>query len=226
MSGADSGETGDAHAPDDGHDAHHAHAHSTATAVSAALARRVDALVDRLERVGITSEREIATTLERFLAAAGPSNGARLVARAWTDPAFRELLLADANAAIDAAGLDLTHWAPVRMRAVENTAHVHNVIVCTLCSCYPIALLGPSPDWYKSEAYRSRVVREPRAVLREFGCDLGDDVAVKVWDSTAELRYVVIPQRPPNTEHLDGPQLAACVPRDALIGVAHAAVPD
>ena len=106
------------------------------------------------------------------------------------------------------------------MRAVENTAHVHNVIVCTLCSCYPIALLGPSPSWYKSEAYRSRVVREPRAVLREFGCIVPDDVEIRVWDSTAQLRYVVIPHRPPGSDGRTESQLAELVTRDMLIGVA------
>ena len=200
--------------------ADHGHAHDTATAASAALSGRVNALVARLERDGIASEREIGATLDAFLAASGPGNGARLVARAWTNPAFKELLLSDANAAIEAAGLDLAHWAPVRMRAVENTAHVHNVIVCTLCSCYPIALLGPSPSWYKSEAYRSRVVREPRAVLREFGCILADDVHIRVWDSTAELRYIVIPRRPPGSDGRTESQLAELVTRDMLIGVA------
>jgi len=203
----------------------HPHPHDEATEKSAALSRRVDALIARLARDGITSEGEISALLDRFLAGAGPSNGAQLVARAWTDAAFKALLLTDANAAIAEAGLDLTHWAPVRMRAVENTADVHNVIVCTLCSCYPIALLGTSPGWYKSEAYRSRVVREPRAVLREFGCDVADTIEIKVWDSTAELRYVVIPERPPGTEGFDHAQLAACVSRDALIGVARAALP-
>jgi nitrile hydratase len=204
------------------HEHGHAHPHDATAAASAALTRRVTALVARLERAGITSESELSTTIDGFLAASGPSNGARLVARAWTDAAFKALLLTDANAAISAAGLDLTHWAPVRMRAVENTAHVHNIIVCTLCSCYPIALLGPSPGWYKSEAYRSRVVREPRAVLREFGCIVGDEVTIKVWDSTAELRYFVIPRRPDGTDAFAQDRLAACVSRDALIGVAAA----
>jgi nitrile hydratase len=209
LSGADRGE------PD------HDHPHADAPA---APARRLDALIAALERRGITGEAEVGATLEDFLAAAGPANGARLVAKAWTDPAFAALLLRDANAAIAALGMDLSHWAPVRMRAVANTPRVHNVIVCTLCSCYPIALLGPSPAWYKSESYRARVVREPRAVLREFGLDLGDDVRIDVWDSTAELRYVVIPRRPAGSEGFDESQLAACVPRDALIGVALAAL--
>ncbi|GAC1428081.1 MAG: nitrile hydratase subunit alpha [Candidatus Velthaea sp.] len=182
--------------------------------------QRVNALIATLERRGVTSEAEIGTLLERFVAGAGPSNGARIVARAWRDPGFKTRLLADANAAIVELGLDLSHWSPVLVRVVENTPRVHNVIVCTLCSCYPLALLGPSPTWYKSEAYRSRVVREPRAVLREFGLELPGDVAISVWDSTADLRYLVLPQQPAGTEHMDAAQLAALVPRDALIGVA------
>ncbi len=203
-------------------EAEHEHPGDARATESAALSRRVDALIAGLEREGITNEAEISSTIERFLAASGPANGARLIARAWTDAAFKARLLADANAAIAELGLDLTHWAPVRMRAVENTARVHNVIVCTLCSCYPIALLGPSPGWYKSEAYRSRVVREPRAVLREFGCSIPDDVQIRVWDSTAELRYLVVPRRPPGSESLGEAELAELVTRDALIGVAPA----
>ncbi|BDE08089.1 nitrile hydratase subunit alpha [Vulcanimicrobium alpinum] len=191
----------------------------------APTARRVDALVAQLEDRGITSDAELTAIVERFLAGAGPQNGARLVARAWRDPAFKALLLDDANAAIDAVGLETGHWVSVKLVAVENTADVHNVIVCTLCSCYPLALLGPSPYWYKSEAYRSRVVREPRAVLAEFGLRLEPHVEVRVWDSTAELRYLVVPQRPAGTEGLDEDALAALVSRDALIGVAVATAP-
>ena len=215
---------------DRAHDHEHGHAdgehpHDRAGTAAQPIAPRVTALIARLEQRGLTSEAEVTATIERFLAACGPSNAARLVARAWTDPAFKALLLADANAAIAQMGLDLTHWAPVRIRAVENTPQIHNMIVCTLCSCYPIALLGPSPSWYKSEAYRSRVVREPRAVLREFGCSIGDEVQIKVWDSTAEVRYFVIPQRPAATARFDQSGLAACVSRDALIGVAVARIP-
>jgi nitrile hydratase len=188
-------------------------------ATSAALSTRVNALVAGLERRGLTSETEIAATLERFLAGAGPNNGARLVARAWMDAGFKSLLLADANAAITQSGLDLSHWAPVKIRAVENTADVHNIVVCTLCSCYPIGLLGPSPGWYKSEAYRSRVVREPRAVLREFGCVIPPNVQIRVWDSTAELRYLVVPRRPSGSAGRTEAQFAELVTRDALIGV-------
>jgi nitrile hydratase len=204
----------------DDHEHGHPHTPNDANNASSLHARRVNALVARLERDGITSDAEITTGIERFLAATGPGNGARLIVRAWLDPAFKALLLRDASAAIAALDLDMTHWAPVTLRAVENTRDTHNVIVCTLCSCYPIALLGPSPTWYKSEAYRSRVVREPHAVLREFGVALGDSVTIKVWDSTAELRYIVIPQRPAGTDTFDETRLAACISRDALIGVA------
>ncbi len=210
------------HDPEHGHDHDHGdhHGHDHGDVGAAQTTRRVTALVDRLERAGVTSDAEITGVLERFLAAAGPGNGARLVARAWTDPEFKTRLLSDANAAIGELGLDMTHWAPVRLVVVENTPQVHNVIVCTLCSCYPIALLGPSPTWYKSEAYRSRVVREPRALLREFGLALDDELEIAVWDSTAELRYMVLPQRPPESAGWSEERLAALVSRDALIGVA------
>jgi nitrile hydratase len=199
----------------DGHD--HAHDHDSPAAVMTA---RVNALIGALETRGVATDADVTAILERFLAAAGPSNGARIVARAWTDPAFRTLLLDDANAAIAELGLDMSHWAPVELRAVENTERVHNIVVCTLCSCYPIALLGPAPQWYKSEAYRSRVVREPRAVLREFGVALPEDREVRVWDSTAELRYLVLPQRPPDSDDWDEDRLMRAVTRDALIGAA------
>jgi len=143
-----------------------------------------------------------------------------VVARAWVDDAFRRRLVADANAALDEIGIDMSHWARVKLRAVENTERTHNVIVCTLCSCYPVALLGPSPSWYKSDAYRARVVREPRTVLAELGVVLAPDVEVRVWDSTAELRYIVIPSRPEGTDGMRESELAALVSRDALIGAA------
>ncbi len=186
----------------------------------ATIAQRVAALVGALDARGITSDAELSGIVERFLAGAGPNNGARLAARAWRDPEFKRLLLDDASSAIAHVGIDLTHWVPVRVVFVENTPSVHNVIVCTLCSCYPIALLGPSPTWYKSEAYRARIVREPRAVLAEFGTRLPDDVEVRVWDSTAELRYCVLPLRPSDADELDEASLASIVTRDHLIGVA------
>lgn len=146
---------------------------------------------------------------------ASPENGARIVARAWSDPAYRKRLLEDGGAALREAGFDIT---PYEFTVMENTENVHNVIVCTLCSCYPRSLLGMSPAWYKSRSYRSRVVREPRKVLAEFGVDLGDDVDVRVHDSTAELRYMVLPQRPAGTEKWSEEELAALVTRDSLIG--------
>lgn len=146
---------------------------------------------------------------------AGPENGAVLVARAWVDPDFKARLLDNGSQAIEEMGFDL---APAEFTVMENTDQVHNVIVCTLCSCYPRALLGMSPAWYKSRAYRARVVREPRAVLAEFGVDLDDGIEVRVHDSTAELRYMVLPQRPAGTEAWSEAQLAAIVTRDSLIG--------
>jgi nitrile hydratase len=146
---------------------------------------------------------------------ASPENGAKIVARAWTDSNYRARLLEDGKAAIKELGFDLD---PYEFTVMENTDSLHNVIVCTLCSCYPRALLGMSPAWYKSGSYRARVVREPRKVLAEFGVDLGDDVEVRVHDSTAELRYMVLPQRPAGTEAWSEAELAGLVTRDALIG--------
>ena len=146
-----------------------------------------------------------------------PANGAKVVARAWVDPAYRARLFEDGNAAAAELGFPITG---TKLVAVENTADTHNVVVCTLCSCYPRDLLGLPPAWYKSRAYRARVVREPRAVLREFGTELSDDVALRVHDSTADIRFLVVPQRPSGTEGLDEGALAALVTRDAMIGVA------
>jgi nitrile hydratase len=144
------------------------------------------------------------------------ARGAEVVARAWTDPTFKDALLADGTEACGGIGLDM---GPTKLLVVENTADVHNVIVCTLCSCYPRYLLGIPPDWYKAKAYRSRVVREPRAVLKEFGTELPDSVAVRVHDSTADLRYMVLPRRPEGTDDWDADALAGLVTRDCLIGV-------
>ncbi len=146
-----------------------------------------------------------------------PALGARVVARAWVDPAFREKMLADVNAAALDLGIDA---GPIPIRAIANTPGVHNMIVCTLCSCYPRLLIGLPPDWYKSRAYRSRAVNEPRAVLAEFGTMLPEDVAIRVHDSTADLRYLVLPMRPKGTEALDESALARLVGRDCMIGVA------
>ncbi len=187
----------------------------------ATLAARVRHLEGLLEQRGLIDSRELDRALEAFLARASPANGARLVARAWLDEGFRTRLLADANAALPELGLSMGGGLQEqRLKVVENTEEQHNVIVCTLCSCYPIALLGPSPTWYKSEAYRSRVVRDPRGVLREFGFVLDPAVRINVWDASAESRYMVLPRRPAGTEDLNEQALAARVTRNGLIGVA------
>ena len=152
-----------------------------------------------------------------------PRNGARVVARAWSDPAYKARLLEDATAAISEIGF-VGSERP-HMIVVENTPDTHNLVVCTLCSCYPWPVLGLPPVWYKSTAYRSRAVIDPRGVLGEFGLTLDDGVAVRVWDSTAELRYLVLPERPAGTEHLDEDALADLVSRDSMIGVAKVSVP-
>jgi nitrile hydratase len=174
-----------------------------------------------LERHGLVDPGELDRDLEAFLARASPANGARLAARAWLDEGFRARLLADANAALPELGLSMSGGLQdQRLIVVQNAEEEHNVIVCTLCSCYPVALLGPSPTWYKSEAYRSRVVRDPRTVLREFGFVLDPAVKINVWDASAESRYMVLPRRPAGTEDLDEHALAARVTRNGLIGVA------
>jgi nitrile hydratase len=187
---------------------------------SAAVSQRVRGLIGRLERAGVTTEAQLDSLVERFLAHSRPENGYRVVAHAWTDPGFKARLLTDANTAVAELGVDLSHWMPVKLRVVENTADTHNLIVCTLCSCYPIALLGPSPAWYKSAAYRARAVSDPRGVLDEFGVTLPPDVRITVWDSTAEVRYMVLPLRPTGTDDLNEDQLAAHVTRNGLIGTA------
>jgi nitrile hydratase subunit alpha len=197
------------------------HAHQE----TATLSRRVDQLIERLEQRGVVSEQLVGTLLEKFLESAGPANGARLVARAWSDDAFRRLLLTEPSEAAAEIGINLSRGLPFVLRVVANSPGVHNVICCTLCSCYPVALLGPPPTWYKREAYRSRVVRDPRGVLREFGLELPDDVEVRVWDSSSEARYMVLPLRPEGTEHLSEDELADLVTRDALIGTAVVTAP-
>lgn len=192
--------------------------HAGAGATVAARVRHLESL---LERRGLLDAKELDRALEAFLARASPANGARLVARAWVDPAFRDRLLTDANAALPELGLSMGGGLQEqRLKVVANTDDRHNVIVCTLCSCYPIALLGPSPTWYKSEAYRSRVVRDPRGVLAEFGFTLSASVTITVWDASAESRYMVLPRRPAGTDHLDEPALTGLVTRNGLIGVA------
>ncbi|SDC96555.1 nitrile hydratase [Geodermatophilus telluris] len=188
------------------------------SSVISARVRHVEAL---LEGRGLLDEGEIDGRIDEFLAGGSPANGARITARAWVDPGFRERLLADANTAIREVGLSMAGGLQEqRLKVVANTAEEHNVVVCTLCSCYPIALLGPSPGWYKSEAYRSRVVRDPRGVLREFGLELPERTRISVWDASAESRYMVVPRRPEGTEDLSEEQLAALVTRKGLIGTA------
>ena len=189
---------------------HDDHVHSSA-------AVRTRQLEERLIAAGLTSDDEIDEFLTRLYASASPVNGARMAARAWTDPQYRELLLSDGNAAAAHAGFDGLNY---QLRVVANTDQTHNVIVCTLCSCYPVSLLGPSPGWYKSFAYRSRTVREPRAVLAEFGLTLPETVQISIWDSTSEARYMVLPTRPAGTDGLGADDLAALVTRNGLIGTA------
>lgn len=185
------------------------------------VAARVRRLEERLVAAGQVTDAELDAVLTAVLDGASPLNGARIVARAWSDAGFRERLLADANAALPEVGLSMAGGLQEqRLKVVANTQERHNVLVCTLCSCYPVALLGPSPSWYKSEAYRSRVVREPRAVLSEFGLDVPDGREITVWDSSAESRYMVLPQRPPGTEELTEDRLAELVTREGLIGTA------
>jgi nitrile hydratase subunit alpha len=184
-------------------------------------ARQVRGLEALLEERGLVDPVELDRALQAYLARSSPASGARVVARAWTDEGFRERLLSDANTALPEVGLSMGGGLQEqRLKVVANSATAHHVVVCTLCSCYPIALLGPSPTWYKSEAYRSRVVRDPRSVLAEFGTTLPDDVEVTVWDASAESRYMVLPVRPAGTEGLDEQALAALVTRNGLIGVA------
>jgi nitrile hydratase len=173
------------------------------------------ALKELLIEKGVVSADEVRRFIE-MRDSITPANGAKVVAKAWVDPAFRARLFADANAAVAELGFEMT---TAKLVAVENTNDTHNVVVCTLCSCYPRDLLGLPPAWYKSRAYRARVVREPRAVLQEFGTELADDVALRVHDSTADIRFLVVPQRPAGTEGMSEAQLTALVTRDSMIGV-------
>ncbi|HYZ57939.1 MAG TPA: nitrile hydratase subunit alpha [Streptosporangiaceae bacterium] len=185
------------------------------------VAARVRRLEERVIAAGLASDSELDAVLARFYANASPSNGARIVARAWADSGFRDRLLADGSAAAAELGFG-PQVSGYELRVVANTPERHNVIVCTLCSCYPVSLLGPSPSWYKSLAYRSRTVREPRAVLAGFGLTLPETTQISVWDSTAETRYLVLPMRPDNTRDLTEEALAGLVTRDGLIGMAAA----
>jgi nitrile hydratase len=204
-----------------GHDHDHDHAPIT-NGDEPAAAARVRALEELLVEKGVINREDVRARID-WLVSRTPADGAQLVARAWIDSEFKERLLADARAAALELGLD-PGPSPVVV-AVENTKEVHHLVVCTLCSCYPKPLLGPPPDWYKSLPYRSRAVSDPRGVLAEFGVELEDELEVRVLDSTADVRYLVIPRRPPASEGLSEEELAALVTRDSMIGVAHPAAP-
>ena len=184
------------------------------------LALRVAALESLLVEKGLVDPAALDALVETYEHRIGPRNGAKVVARAWIDPAYKTRLLTDATAAI--AELGFGGLQGEHMVAVENTPKVHNLVVCTLCSCYPLPILGLPPVWYKSPPYRSRAVLDPRGVLEEFGLALGPETEIRVWDSTAEIRYLVVPERPAGTEHLSEEQLAELVTRDSMIGVARA----
>ena len=196
------------------HDTHPQHDHEHGEL--SPLELRVRALETLLTQKGYVDPAALDLVIDTYQTKIGPRNGARVVARAWRDPEFRRWLLEDASAAI--ASLGFAGRQGEHMIAVENTAEVHNLIVCTLCSCYPWPILGLPPTWYKSAPYRSRVVRDPRGVLRDFGVGLPESVAIRVWDSTAEVRYLVIPRRPAGSELLDESALADLVTRDSMIG--------
>ena len=211
------------HDHDHDHHVHDAGAEHPWSRPESELELRVSAVEAALLEKGLVSTDAIDAVTELYSDEVGPRNGARVVARAWLDPAYRERLLAHGTAAIRELGYGGAQGD--NMVVVENTPQVHNVIVCTLCSCYPWPVLGLPPTWYKSPPYRARVVSEPRAVLREFGVDLAEDVEIRVWDSSAEVRYLVLPMRPPGTEAMSEDELAALVTRDAMIGTATVAAP-
>jgi nitrile hydratase len=206
-------------AMEDKHTDHHHHA-----APPSELEERVRRLEALLVEKGLVDRAAIEQLIDTYENKVGPRNGARVVARAWADPEFRARLMADATAAI--ASLGFTGRQGEHMVAVENSAEKHNLIVCTLCSCYPWPVLGLPPVWYKSPAYRARAVSEPRAVLADFGVTLPDSSAVDVWDSTAEIRYLVIPMRPAGTEGWSEDDLAKLVTRDSMIGAGVPLTPD
>jgi nitrile hydratase len=182
------------------------------------MALRVKALETLLIEKGLVDPAALDAIVEAYETQIGPRNGARVVARAWTDPDYKARLMSDATAAIAEMGFSGAQGE--HMVVVENTPDTHNLVVCTLCSCYPWPVLGLPPVWYKSSAFRSRAVIDPRGVLRDFGLALADEVAVKVWDSTAEVRYLVLPERPAGTEGMDAEQLADLVTRDSMVGTA------
>ncbi len=187
------------------------------------LTLRVKALESLLVEKGLVDPAALDVLIDAYEHKIGPRNGARVVARAWVDAAYKERLLRDATAAIAELGYGGSQGED--MVVVENTPDIHNLVVCTLCSCYPWPVLGLPPVWYKSAPYRSRAVMDPRSILREFGLEFADNVEVRVWDSTAEVRYLVLPERPAGSERLNVEQLAALVTRDSMIGVAKVKLP-
>jgi nitrile hydratase subunit alpha len=191
----------------------HRHLHSH---LPSEPALRVKALESLLVDKGLVASETLDAWVEAYSDEIGPKRGAHIVAKAWCDGRYKEKLLEDAPAAIDELGY--LGRATAHLKAVENTEEVHNLVVCTLCSCYPFSVLGIAPNWYKTAAYRSRAVREPRVILAEFGVKLAEDVEVRVWDSTAELRYLVLPQRPPGTADWSESELAKIVTRNSMIG--------
>ncbi|MDR5838452.1 nitrile hydratase subunit alpha [Caballeronia sp. LZ034LL] len=209
------------HPHHDDHDHDHDHDHTGSPLPEMDL--RVKALESLLVEKGYIDPQALDIFIQTYEHKVGPRNGARVVARAWSDPQFRAWLLDDATAAI--ASLGFTGRQGEHMVALENTAQIHNMVVCTLCSCYPWSVLGLPPVWYKSAPYRSRAVIDPRGVLQDFGVRLPDETELRVWDSTAEVRYLVVPMRPPGTDHLDEDALAALVTRDSMIGTGLALSP-
>jgi nitrile hydratase subunit alpha len=197
---------------DHDHEHHHEHERSTLSA----LELRVRALETVLTQKGYVDSAALDALIDTYQTRIGPRNGAQVVARAWCDAEYRRRLLEDATAAI--ASLGFSGRQGEHMVAVENTPLQHNVVVCTLCSCYPWPVLGLPPTWYKSAPYRARVVKDPRGVLKDFGVQLPETTRIRVWDSTAEVRYLVLPQRPAGTEHLSEHELANLVTRDSMIG--------
>ena len=214
----------DHHDHDDGHDHGHEHHHHDHDNELDPMAARVRALETILTRKGLVDPAAIDVIVDTYETKVGPRNGARVVAKAWADPAFADWLRRDATAAI--ASLGYTGRQGEHMQAVFNTSDTHNMVICTLCSCYPWSVLGLPPVWYKAAAYRSRAVIEPRGVLAEFGVELPPQKAIRVWDSTAELRYLVVPERPAGTEGWDEERLADLVTRDSMIGTGLARRPE
>jgi len=197
------------------HDHDHSHDHA---AEKPWQALRTEAIESLLNEIGVLSSADVDRVVQHYEENVGPKTGARVIARAWCDPAFKARLLDDGLKAC--AELDIGGPETELLHVLENTPSVHNVVVCTLCSCYPWPILGLPPAWYKSSAYRSRVVREPRKVLREMGLDLPESVEVRVWDSVSEIRYLVLPERPAGTDGMTEEQLVEIITRDAMIGVA------